>query len=90
MFYVRVWWSGERNFSLANVHLLRCQPLRTAAGLLASSAPNPIRLPGNLPILLVTFKLMTSFYHQIYQHLIESWGFRGASCKQIWITETDQ
>ena len=39
----------------------------------------------NMTFQLATAWFMTSFSLPAYQHLVESWGFHGAACKQIWI-----
>ena len=43
--------------------------------------------PGaqNMTFQLATAWFMTSFCLPAYQNLVESWGFHGAACKQIWI-----
>ena len=39
----------------------------------------------NLSFPLAADWFMTSFSLLAYQHLVESWGFHGTACKQIWI-----
>ena len=51
IFPTTAWWGGRKDchVRLANICLLRVQPIRAAVGLLASSPPNPIMCPGIWP-----------------------------------------
>lgn len=60
------------------------------AGLLACMfSTQSCRGAQNMIFQLATAWFMTSFSLPAYQHLVESWGFHGAACKQIWIITGD-